>query len=261
VLDQASTHGTYVNGEKLNPFEAKKIENGDSIVLGTVLEHTSREHLPTELEIGLVEMDVPIEPDVWVTNERPGTTTNSFHPPDSDSEGEDDEPTISLTWKPFVNDIPHLPPLPHSSQRPIDADRIRLPPILHLPGIHMGAVGVPEHSSTSSLNGDAIHHHHTTIIDLTDGSSWVAPGPIHMGGIEATSDRDGEYDEDNEEEDDNKQQSGYALPYGYEAEDKQSINVVTLIPETQVFVRIDDPPITVWAFIQVSLIIGTYEYS
>lgn len=242
VTDQASTHGTYVNGTKLVPYVAKLVENGDCIALGTVLEYTSREHLPTELEIGIVEMDVPIESDPWATNERPGTT-NSFHPPDSDSEGEDNEPTASMTWRPFFSDIQTLRPPPPPSQPPIDVDRITLPPILHLP-IQIGAAGVPDHSSTSSLSGDAIHHHHNPIIDLTDGNSWAAPVPVNIVGIDSTSDRDGEYEEDNEEEDD-KQRSDYAFPYEYDAEDKPPIVRVTQIPDVQVFERMDDPPVTV----------------
>jgi hypothetical protein len=223
---------------KLTPFEAKRIENGDSIALGTILEYTSREHLPTELEIGIVEMDIPVEPDIWINNERPVTATNTFHAPDSDSEDDDDEPTAPATWRPFANDIPSHPPPPPSPQPPVDGDRITLPSILNLPGIQMSLIGIPDLTS-ASLNSDAMHHHnHHPIIDLTVGNSWVAPEPV----IEIGSDHNSEYDEDNEEEEGNKQQSGFTFPYEYNADDKHSFNGVTQIPETQVFERMDDPP-------------------
>ena len=96
MIDQSSTHGTYVNGEKLIPFVPRDVFDGDCITLGTILEPTGRsttEHLPTDLEVGITEIDGHTDINSWMpTATTTSETRNSFHAPqDSDSESEDEQ--------------------------------------------------------------------------------------------------------------------------------------------------------------------------
>ena len=123
MVDKNSTHGTFVNGTKLTPEQPHKLSNTDHIRLGCPLETTSTvaqaEHLPTELEVGILAMHgaPPFIPP-GSTSQRdlhdpahPNTSkvaTNSFHAPDDDDEDDEADEAASRTtttgfWRPFGN--------------------------------------------------------------------------------------------------------------------------------------------------------------
>jgi hypothetical protein len=238
VTDRNSTHGTYVNGDKLLPLVPRNVFDGDTITLGSILEATGRstKHLPTDLEIGIMEMDGPADINSWIPA---GTTTsetrNSFHAPqDSDSESEDEEqpqlPPIPTTWKPFASrpDIDIM----------VSESHIRAEPF------------VRELSSSTSVNIEVPAqqyqpHQAPPIIDLTTENLWVVPEPAHVECTQIDSGLDEEYDEDEEyydeeDEDEDEEPSDYEFPYEYDTKDKESVNGETQISETQFF-----PPIIV----------------
>ena len=144
ITDLSSTHGTYLNGIKLDPETPHYIRNGSTITLGTLIPSSTAggsAHLPTRLEITFNDHAPPLLPprpsqpqpqqDTPLT--KPGAR-NTFHAP-SDSEEEDITYTYKIgtspsatandvfagkgfikTWRPFPpmkvpqNDEP-LPPL------------------------------------------------------------------------------------------------------------------------------------------------------
>ena len=262
MIDQSSTHGTYVNGEKLIPFLPRDVFDGDCITLGTILEATGRstaQHLPTDLEVGIMEIDGRTDIDSWMpapaaaaatTTTTTIETRNSFHPPqDSDSESEEEpqpQPQpIRSTWKPFASrpDIDIIVPESHLRAEPFIREHSSSTSInIELPAIHQQPPQQPQQSSP--------------LIDLTTDNPWVISEPVHMECIEVNSDQDGEYDEeeeyydDEEEEDeDDEERSDYGFPYEYSTEAKESVNEQTQIPETQSFHRMENPPITVSPFL------------
>ena len=210
------------------------VENGDTITLGCVLEFTSRmvEHHPTDLEVGIITVETPsLESDLWVPGLKPstksqiiaGSSTNSFHAPDTESEAEEVEPHIrNVTWRPFVNDVPH-PPLADVQQ--IDPQPV-LPPVIEVERF------VREKSVSTSANGDVVQPQPQLppIIDLT-GNPWINAGPIQRETIEIASDLQDEYydeeedyDEEDYDDDDEDIHSSYEFPYEYDTDDIESVN-------------------------------------
>ena len=93
-MDQASTHGTYLNGEQLVPRKYRQVTSGDIITLGKRLQHPSHPgsvHDPLDLAVGLVEMQVGGAMGFGQSQRSASKNSNSFHAPDDD---EDDEPEI-----------------------------------------------------------------------------------------------------------------------------------------------------------------------
>ena len=233
MIDQSSTHGTYVNGEKCAPYEFKRVQNGDVINLGTTLEYTPRtteRHLPTELEVGLVGIDSqinhqPLQPPTAIA-------TNSFHAPtdtDSDSDSNPD-PTLllpKLFLKPFV-----------------------APPAVVPEVIRDGS------SALTSVNGEgpapSPPAQMPAMVDLTEEPQFVPVEPVHMECISLLSDdeREGSADEEEEEEEGYSGHQDYAFPYHYDTEDKDSVNgdfPLPQTPQTQIFATMQNPPISVTA--------------
>jgi len=233
VIDQSSTHGTFVNGEKCTPFEPKRVQNGDVIKLGTTLEytsHTTEKHLPTELEVGIVENDSPIAnfpPTMPVL-----PPTNSFHAlMDSDSESDDSDGPIllpTLVLKPFAT-APQ--PLLERSQ---GFDREGSSAVTSVNGVG-GEVAPSQPAQLPSM------------IDLTEETPYVAVEAVHMECISSVSDdeREEEREEEEEEEEEYTGHGDYAFPYEYDTEDKESVNGEFQVPETQVFTTMGNPPINV----------------
>lgn len=260
IVDQESTHGTFVNSEKLMPFIAKEISNGDCITLGTFLEAmgrnksttTATEHLATELEVGIQQVQIPIDQQVLLAaagEDKTRPTTNSFHAPqdsESESDGNEDEEEPTLRpWRPFTKDNDVV--------------------MQSTPNIEIVESFAREHSSSTSINGG---HGPATqqqqqqqqlphpIIDLTmNDNAWAGnnqPRPTHTDYIEAFSDHDeleeDDYDEDIYEDDDyyeeyddhdedvdendsegfcENEDHGHGadyFPYEYDTEDKHSVN-------------------------------------
>lgn len=230
MIDQSSTHGTFVNGEKCTPFEPKRVQNGDVIKLGTTLEytsHTTEKHLPTELELGIVEIDSPIAnfpPTMPVL-----PPTNSFHAPiDSDSESDDSDGPIflpKLVLKPFAA-APQ--PLLERSQ---GFDREASSAVTSVNGVG-GEVAPSQPAQLPAM------------IDLTEETPFVAVEPVHMECISLVSD-DEHGEEPEEEEEEYTGHGDYAFPYEYDTEDKESVNGEFQVPETQIFTTMANPPINV----------------
>jgi hypothetical protein len=232
VTDQSSTHGTFVNGEKCTPFEPKRVQNGDVIKLGTTLEytsHTTEKHLPTELELGIVEIDSPIAnfpPTMPVL-----PTTNSFHAPvDSDSDSDYSDGPIflpKLVLKPFATAL--QPPLLERSQ---GFDREGSSAVTSVNGLG-GEVAPSQPAQLPAM------------IDLTEETPYVAVEPVHMQCISLVSDDERE-EEREEEEEEYTGHGDYAFPYEYDTEDKESVNGEEFqVPETQIFTTMANPPINV----------------
>jgi len=230
VIDQSSTHGTFVNDEKCTPFESKRVQNGDIIKLGTTLEynsHTREKHLPTELKLGIIEIDSPIAnfpPTMPVL-----PTTNSFHAPmDSDSESDDSDGPIllpKLVLKPFAT-APQ--PLLERSQ---GFDREESSAVTRVNGVG-GEVAPSQPAQLPAM------------IDLTKETPYVAVELVHMECISLVSDDERE-EESEEEEEKYTSHGAYACPYEYDMEDKESVNGEFQVPETQIFTTMANPPINV----------------
>jgi len=248
VVDQSSTHGTFVNGEKCQPFEPKRVQNGDVIKLGTTLEYTSRtteKHLPTELELGIVEIASPImfslsptapmgfslPPTIPVLNTTiTTTTTNSFHAPmdsDSDSDSSDEHLLLpKIVLKPFIAQ-------PQSMGEGMGFDREASSGVTSVNGVG-GEVAPSQPAQLPNM------------IDLTEETPYVAVEPVHMECISLVS--DDEREEEPEEEEEEEEYTGhqdYAFPYEYDTEDKESVNGEFQAPETQIFTTLANPPINV----------------
>jgi hypothetical protein len=273
VIDQESTHGTYLNGQKLVAYVPAEVRDGDCIALGTVLEATGRtsEHLPTELEIGIQRVQIPITLEMSEVHAATTTaTTNSFHAPSGDSEseveGDDLDNNPIRLWKPFA------------MTSTLDVEIID-PPTVTIQNAQIEESFVREHSTSTSVNGE-----HTTtilqpllpppatILDLMSDNPWVEAEPVQIECIEIHSD-DGEYDEDDNEDDydddyedeyddefgygyDDEDPSDFKFPYEYDTDDKESVNEENEITETQVFPRMESPSIIVTPILYSRLIIG-----
>ena len=231
MTDQGSTHGTFINDEKCVPFLPKRIQNGDVVKLGTALEYTSRtteKHLPTELEVGIVEMDIPST----TTNTHPyqpvPTSTNSFHAPlDSDSESEEEEPHL----------LPKLVLRPFASQGAEEFQREASSAVTSVDG----RVGELAPSQPAQV----------PVIDLTtEETPYVAVEPVHMECVSLISDDEPEDPEEEEDEDEEEEEEytghvDYTFPYEYDTEDKESVNGDFQVPETQIFPAFQNPIIHV----------------
>ena len=246
----------------------RDVFDGDCITLGTILEATGRsttQHLPTDLEVGITEIDGHADIDSWMPAPAAAAATtttletrNSFHAPqdsDSDSESEDEEQPqpqpqpqpIRTTWKPFASrpDIDIIVPESHLRAEPF----------------------IREHSSSTSINIElpAVQQQQPQqpppLIDLTTDNPWVIAEPVHMECIEVDSDQDGEYDEEEEyyddydedeeeevDDDEDEERSDHGISYEYGTETKESVNGQTQMPETKPFQRMENPPITVSPF-------------
>lgn len=206
------------------------------------------QHLPTELEIGIQEMSMPLDHPIFGTSEARPTTTNSFHAPqDSDSEEADDEHPIRA-WKPFVKDIQSIPDLQILSPptQPVVVETV------------VKEAFIREHSTSTSVNGELPIL--PPIIDLTSENPWMEAEPIHVECIEINSeDNEDDYSDDYSEEDDyddydEDEEHPDFVPYEYDTEDKESVNgeiqiPSTQVPETQFFQRMESPPIVVTSFL------------
>jgi hypothetical protein len=95
ITDLTSTHGTFLNGTKLDPEIPHPVKTGDTITLGTALDSASGgAHLPTKLEITISRpprfpSPPPTQQTSQITSHGPQQlpARNSFHAP-SDSEEE-----------------------------------------------------------------------------------------------------------------------------------------------------------------------------
>ena len=243
ITDLSSTHGTYLNGMKLDPDMPHYISNGDTITLGTLIASSTAggpAHLPTRLEITFNNHAPPLLPprpsqpqpqqDTPLT--KPGAR-NTFHAP-SDSEEEDITYTYKIgtspsatandvfagkgfikTWRPF-------PPMkvPHNDEP--------LPPLIDLTS-DVGGVWEPapvvERVEITSDAG-AIHGEESEENEDENGEEEEEK-EVHHCKLTATGGL-GEFTWDDEEKEQQKSTEEVGLP-----------ETVTGVPETQLP---DQPP-------------------
>jgi hypothetical protein len=222
VIDQQSTHGTFINDEKIAPLLARQVYSGDIITLGCTLESTfssTLSHLPTELEIGIVPMhDAQVEtPQVSL----PSFASNSFHAPDTESEADEDQPTRPSTWKPFAR----------TTTEPRNTE-IGIPSMNH-PVIDLAR----DVSSRTSAIGEDITK---KVVDLTGENPWVVAEPVYLELEDSLRKRRFHNFFNNPvdiigDEKINYLNADYA---GFESDDNESDNGQTQVPETQTYPQI-----------------------
>lgn len=229
IIDQNSTHGTYLNSEQLAPYNPKIVQDGDVITLGTRIEprvscHESQ-HLPTTIHLGIVKLPYQAENGEFAVDQMDAApkaaSTNSFHPPDSDSE-EDERPTQAhqtpMTWKPFADMTPIA--LISETKTADELQEEMMP---------------REQSASTSSAGEKQGH---AVVDLTLDSDPWHEAPIDIITVneddeqmEEKSDDEALEQDDYESEEELDHQMIY-IPYRYDTEDKESVNGETQIPET-----------------------------
>ena len=226
LTDQASTHGTFLNGVKLIPWVKRRVENGDCIALGCVLEGAGRrvEHKPSELEVGVVAMQGREGEEERVVR---AMSTNSFHAP-TDSDCEEDNPEVPLgpqSWRPFAPiGLQQNPLAVYNATETVEAPE-----------------NVREVTSTPVTDKKPI--------DLpVEANPWVVTESIHVehaqldsdAEVETDSDAEVDYaDSDSESQDDegedhkDERYNDFDVEdiYDYDTDDKASVND-DVVPET-----------------------------
>jgi hypothetical protein len=196
------------------------VNSGDIITLGCTLESANAStlnHLPTELEIGIVPMhDAQVEtPQVSL----PSFASNSFHAPDTESEADEDQPSRPSTWKPFARTTTAS----HDKEISI--------PYMNPPTVDL----VRDVSSRTSAIGD--ENAKKGQVDLTVENPWVVVEPMSFEFEDNLRKRRFQnvfnHPVDiNQDEEDTYQYGNYV---GFESDDNESDHGETQIPETQVY--------------------------
>ena len=230
IIDQNSTHGTYLNSEQLAPYNPKIVQDGDVITLGTKIEPRSSchesQHLPTTIHLGIVKLPYQAENGEFTVDQMDvapkAPSTNSFHPPESDSE-EDERPTQAqqtpMTWKPF-------------------ADMTSIALISETKTADEFQEEMMQRALSASTSSSAEKQGHA-VVDLTlDSDSWHAE-PIDIitvneddEPVEEKSDDEEDPEQDDYESEEELDPQMIYIPYRYDTEDKESVNGETQIPET-----------------------------
>jgi hypothetical protein len=220
LIDQESTHGTFINNQKIAALLPTHVYSGDIITLGCTLESTNAttmNHLPTELEIGIVPMhDTQVETHHISL---PSFASNSFHAPDTESEADEDQPTRPSTWKPFARTATE------ARDTEIGIPLTTNPPVVDL---------VRDVSSRTSAIGE--ENAKKVQVDLTVENPWVVAEPVSFE-FEDGRHKHGSHNLFNNSIHVDEEEDGYHYEdyVGFQSDDNDSDNGETQVPETQAY--------------------------
>jgi pSer/pThr/pTyr-binding forkhead associated (FHA) protein len=216
IIDQHSTHGTYLNAEKLKPMEPAAVHNMDIITLGCRLPTKSTvsdieiEHLPTTLEVSIVVLPYSAE----AARESRSMSTNSYHAPETDSEDELlPQPRV---WRPFAQVF-----------REGIVDSLPIPPITEKEAGHPAEINM-EKSSDEQVSDVG----RPGIVDLTVScDAWSDPVVVDVTTQPTMAHKIAEDIHDEIDQSDAEVEHGF-VPYHYDTDDKEEINGETQVVET-----------------------------